>query len=43
LQIFGWVPDYYTNATIPEDMPKYLKKIIAEEEPKGTVLLTAHS
>jgi sodium/potassium-transporting ATPase subunit beta len=35
-KIFGWVPDYYTNATIPEDMPKYLKKIIAEEEPKGT-------
>ncbi|KAJ3656983.1 hypothetical protein Zmor_016019 [Zophobas morio] len=31
-KIFGWQPDFYTNATAPSDMPKHLRDHIAKEE-----------
>ncbi|EFA03901.1 sodium/potassium-transporting ATPase subunit beta-2 [Tribolium castaneum] len=34
-KIFGWVPDYYTNATAPSNMPKHLRDHIAKEEMTG--------
>ncbi|XP_063914604.1 sodium/potassium-transporting ATPase subunit beta-2-like isoform X2 [Zophobas morio] len=31
-KIFGWQPEFYTNATAPSEMPKHLRDHIAKEE-----------